>query len=976
ERVLYGLGIIEDITERKRAEEALQAQACALAAQTKRLEALAGLSRTVSGTLVDPQQVFQAVVQATTQLLEDSTANLWLMEGDEKTLRLQADSARKPHLRQHTRIPMGQGLVGSIAQEKRPLLVEDVQKDPRAKNVDWHRAEGIHATLGVPLLLGEKCLGALTVNRRSSTTFDEADLDLLSAFAAQAATALENARLYHETRTRAEKLEALATLGRSVSASLDPQRVLDFVVQSTARLLGANLARLWLWDEAVGALRHGATAGDPDLTPYPRHLFRSGEGLIGLAFERREALVTESPTTDPRYLLKDWVQEKGIRTIAAVPLLIGDQALGILTAVRRTAEPFRDEGVGLLQSFAAQAAIAITNARLFRETQTRAEKLAALAELSRTVSGSLNPQHVLDFVVQATARLLEVSLARLWLWNESAGQLELAASAGEPDLVLYPRDAFQAGEGLVGLAYKKRETLATDSPATDPRYVLQEWAREKGIQSIAAIPLLVGDKAVGVLSAARRAPGPYQTEELDLLGSFAAQAAIAITNARLFRETQTRAEKLKALAELSRTVTATLDPAQVFAFIIQASCDLLSASVATLWTVEGEELHLQAGRGLHSDRRVHRHFRLGEGMVGWIAQHRQPMVVPEFADDPQVRNRDWAIAEGLHAFAGVPLLVEARCVGVLCVIRTSPQPFGPDEMALLTAFADQAAIAIEHTRLYQEIRQHAVGLEQIVQTRTAELRQRNFELEAANRAKSQFLTTMSHELRTPLNAILGFSELLQDQAFGPLTPKQQRYVQNIWTSGRHLLELINDVLDLAKVEAGKLQLHLDPFDVRAVLQAACDHIRPQATANGLELTLDLGSDLPHLYADPLRLKQILYNLLSNAVKFTPSGGRVTIRVRSVDSDMEFAVQDTGIGIKQEDLPRLFETFTQLDASLGRQHQGTGLGLALTKNLVELHGGRIWVESPGEGQGSIFTFTLPREGPRVPGQLEATSPFST
>ncbi|HEY4720035.1 MAG TPA: ATP-binding protein, partial [Candidatus Methylomirabilis sp.] len=335
-------------------------------------------------------------------------------------------------------------------------------------------------------------------------------------------------------------------------------------------------------------------------------------------------------------------------------------------------------------------------------------------------------------------------------------------------------------------------------------------------------------------------------------------------------------------------------------------------------------------------------------------------------------------------FADVPLIAQGRPIGVLGVDRKySRRPLEPATVELLQLFAGQAALAIENARLYEEQRLSAQHLESTVETRTRELQEAMRRVEQASRFKSEFLATMSHELRTPLNAIIGFSELLRDQQFGPLNDKQTRYVQNVWTSGKYLLQLINDILDLSKVEAGKLEIQPESLDLGEALHAALNQLRSLAEPKGLHMDLRMADGLALLTADPVRFNQILYNLLSNAVKFTPPGGKITLsaRVQRATSNVqsskshdvgpwtsdeqtfvEISVEDTGIGIKAEDLPRLFQEFTQLDASLSRQHQGTGLGLALTKKLVELHGGRIWAESRGEGQGTTFTFTLPLKRP--------------
>ena len=316
-----------------------------------------------------------------------------------------------------------------------------------------------------------------------------------------------------------------------------------------------------------------------------------------------------------------------------------------------------------------------------------------------------------------------------------------------------------------------------------------------------------------------------------------------------------------------------------------------------------------------------------------------------------------------RVFAIIPLVVQGRAIGVLGADRKhTRQSLEPATRELLQLFAAQAGIAIEHARLYEELRLAAIQLEAKVEARTRELQAANARLEEASHFKSEFLTNMSHELRTPLNSIIGFSELLEDQGFGPLTEKQNRYVRNVWTSGKHLLDLINDILDLSKVEAGKIELHMETFSLREALGAALTMVRPQAVKKKISLRSEIVPET-RVTADPLRFKQIMYNLLSNAIKFTPEGGQVSVAARTVeDAFVEIAVTDTGIGIKAEDVPRLFQEFIQLDSFLGKQHEGTGLGLALTKRLVELHGGKIWAESPGPGQGTTFTLTLPTTGP--------------
>jgi signal transduction histidine kinase len=231
------------------------------------------------------------------------------------------------------------------------------------------------------------------------------------------------------------------------------------------------------------------------------------------------------------------------------------------------------------------------------------------------------------------------------------------------------------------------------------------------------------------------------------------------------------------------------------------------------------------------------------------------------------------------------------------------------------------------------------------------------QLDAANRHKSEFLASMSHELRTPLNAIIGFSEVLQERMFGELNAKQAEYVGDIVASGRHLLALINDILDLSKIEAGRMELQLVPFSLPASIEDTLTLVRERAARQGIALELDVHERVDEVVADERKIKQVLLNLLSNAVKFTPAGGRVGVRVALADGMVEIAVRDSGIGIAPQDQEAIFEEFRQVGADEARKREGTGLGLALARRFVELHGGKIWVES-AVGRGSTFTFTLP------------------
>jgi signal transduction histidine kinase/DNA-binding response OmpR family regulator len=477
---------------------------------------------------------------------------------------------------------------------------------------------------------------------------------------------------------------------------------------------------------------------------------------------------------------------------------------------------------------------------------------------------------------------------------------------------------------------------------------------------------------------------------------------------------QTRTQQLEAVRHVTEEITRELELSQVLSLIIHRSIELVGADsgIVRLWDESQELLIPHSHVGMPPDRLFR--LRLGEGVAGIVAQRRAGMIVNDFQTSsvvsPHIRQ-----GSAVCATLAQPLLYRDRLVGVISIFRETPaRPFNEEDRDLLGLFAAHAAIAIENARLYQQIQQHAATLEQRVQERTQELAAANQQLQDASRHKSEFLANMSHEIRTPLNSIIGFAELLREQGMGPLTERQARYLTHIANGGKHLVQLIGDILDLSKVEAGKFILQPEPLPVKETLEDILVIARGLANKKAQEIQVEIAPDLPSLHADPVRFKQILFNLLSNAVKFTPAKGRITLRAfQKAESRRQKAegsgqlaasgdqrpeggrqkaegretiepallptaecplptlvieVKDTGIGIKPEDLPRLFQEFVQLERTQKeRQEEGTGLGLALTKRLVELHGGRIWAESEGERQGSTFTVVLPFEGPEGSGQ---------
>jgi len=577
------------------------------------------------------------------------------------------------------------------------------------------------------------------------------------------------------------------------------------------------------------------------------------------------------------------------------------------------------------------------------------EQQTATAEILRVIASSpTDLQPVMDAVAENAARVCgatDASIRRI-----DGDTLRLVSRFGSmppgaPDVIPVRRE-YPSGRSII----ERRTIHIGDLDLLD---ATEYSGMTRDARTVLATPLMRRGEPIGAILIRRADVEPFTDKQIDLLKTFADQAVIAIENVRLFQELQARTrelarsvDELKALGEVGRAVSSTLDLETVLSTIVSQASQLSGTDGGAIYEYdeEAEEFHLRATQNLAMDfvelLRSTR-IRKGEGAVGRMAVTFEPTQIPDIELDPtyQSRLRDAALREGYHALLAVPLLRENRIIGGLIVNRKTSGEFSPDVIELLRTFAAQSALAIQNAQLFQEIEE------------------KGHQLEVANRHKSEFLASMSHELRTPLNAVIGFSEVLLDRMFGELNPKQDEYLQDILTSGRHLLSLINDILDLAKIEAGRMELEVTDFHLPQAIDNAITLVRERAARRAITLAVDVDSRLGEIKGDERKVKQVLLNLLSNAIKFTPEGGRVDVQAALAGGVAEISVIDTGVGIAPEDHEAVFEEFRQVGTDYAKKHEGTGLGLTLSRRFVELHGGRIWVKSQLD-QGATFTFTLP------------------
>ena len=595
------------------------------------------------------------------------------------------------------------------------------------------------------------------------------------------------------------------------------------------------------------------------------------------------------------------------------------------------------------------------------------EYQTATAEILKVISSS--PDHVqpiLDAVAERSRILCRAHGSRVWLVEGdhlrayTGYTLEDGSESGRGDVL--PLRA----TSVVGQACLEARTLHIEdvAPLVDSRYGDAGPSQSRhGFHTVLAVPMLRDAEVVGVIAVLRAQVSPFSPAEIRLVETFADQALIAIENVRLFNETREALEQQMATAEVLQVISHSVaDAKPVFDTILDSCERLFAATGIGIYLIDDAGLLHKAGfRGTREkpERALAGGFpRPLDGTATALAvRERRVVHYPDVlaSSDAPASLRRIAEAAGSYSIAFAPMLWEDRGIGAIQVSRDPPNPFTEKELALLRTFAGQAVIAIQNARLFNEIQD------------------KSRQLELANQHKSEFLANMSHELRTPLNAIIGFSEVLAEQMFGEVNDKQLEYLRDIHSSGQHLLSLINDILDLSKIEAGRMELDLVRFDLGMLLDNSLTLVRERATRHGLTLELEVAGDLAGWVADQRKIKQVVINLLSNAVKFTPPGGRVTVRARRIGEGAtaiaEVAVVDTGIGIAPDQQALVFEEFRQAGGDFLRKAEGTGLGLALARRFVELHGGGIRVES-APGRGSAFVFVLPQKVVEEAAVLEA------
>ena len=935
--------------------------------------ATADVLKVISRSTFDLQTVLDTLVESASRLCAANDTTILLRKGER--LHIQAHCGAIPV---GSRRPLGRGWVsGRTVLDREVIHVHDLAAagDEFPLGREIAQQFGHRTTLGIPLMSEDKAIGCLLLRRTVVQPFTPQQIALLQTFADQAVIAIDNTRLFDEVQARTEELgeslqqqTATADILAVISNSLDDtQPVFDAIVQSGLKLFANATIMIALADGnqvklAAVADRDPARI-DAVRRRFPVPLIR--EYMHGVAI--LDAKVVDIPDAEnaPPELASGSSNflATGNRAITIMPMMRGDAAIGVLSVVRLASGPLSDKQLDVLKAFASQTVIAIENTRLLNELRQRTEDLSeslqqqtATADVLKVISRSaFDLQVVLQTLTESAAQLCEAEMAGIvrpkdgehyWVTSHNFTPAFMELVKNRP--ILRDRGSIAGRCLLDGRVVHVPDVLA------DPDFTYGDVQKLGGYRTALGVPLLREGNPIGVIILTRATVCPFTDKQIELLTTFADQAVIAIENVRLFDEVKARTEELSeslqqqtATADVLKVISrSTFDLQAVLDTLVQSAARLCDADHAWLFRRDGEGYRWAASFGHSTDEhaRIRDYFKdqlvlPGRGsLIGRTALEGKPTHITDVFADPEYK---WLEAQEVGRYRttfGVPLLREGVTIGVVALTRSEVRPFTDKQIELATTFADQAGIAIENVRLFDEIQD------------------KSRQLAEASKHKSQFLANMSHELRTPLNAILGYTELILDNIYGDTPDKMREVLDRIQRNGRHLLGLINDVLDLSKIEAGQLNLSLANYSLKDVVQSVYSAVEALAKEKQIALRVEVPPHLPAARGDERKLTQVLLNLVGNAIKFTDAG-EVAIKASAANGAFTVAVRDTGPGIAEPEQAKIFEEFQQANSSITKKKGGTGLGLAIAKRIVELHGGRLWVES-SPGHGSTFSFTVP------------------
>ncbi|MDY6875439.1 MAG: GAF domain-containing protein [Chloroflexota bacterium] len=1030
-------------------------------------DTLREISRAVGSTL-ELDEVLSLVLRQAKRVLTYDTASIMLFANGEPAMVAVAGYEDEELVKAEVSPRLDDSpILQAMAHDHRPVVIADVREDERWIWVPG--AEGIRAWIGVPLLVRDEMVGALMVDSARPGSYTEADVAIAQALAHQVAVAVENARLYQAEHRGREVAEALQETARVVNASLNLEQVLPLILEQLAQVIRYDSSAVLLLED--GRFKVTAGRGFPDLEAALRLSYSMAEdNLPSAVMHARRPLIIDDVQADPR-----WQPDPGITHIhgwIGAPLIARDRVIGVLTVDSRRPGDYNEEDGQLVFAFANQAAVAIENARLFEAEQGQRQEAETLREMALALTTSLDRNQVVQRIL--------IQLQQVVPYDTASIQLLVRSETGQSDrLEIVGGYGFSDLQGVLGVSFSVDEDnpnsevvrtrfpfIVDDAPATCETF--RRIPRARHVRSWLGVPMLVGEQLVGLIALDKQEPGFYAEEHAQLALAFAAQAAIAVENARLYEQARQeiaerqraeealkrRATQLATLGEVGRQITSLLELDPLLDHIVNLIREAFAYHYVSILLIDSTtgELALRAGAGYDVEAAKSLRLKVGEdGICGQVVASGEPRLVGDVSRDP-----DYYLLEVLsdtRSELTVPIQVKGQVVGVLDVQSTGLEALDEEDLFTLRTLADQVAVALENAGLYRELRNHAEELEQRVRERTAQIQAQyarsqailrstsdgiivtddrgaiiqtnpvaqawlaqtlspddatrlreavrgvaqrpeahpetvlelaglDLELSAApiseprtgkaamvvaihdvshlkalNRMKSRFISNVSHELRTPITTIKLYATLLRQTA----PEKRGRYLEALELEADQLVCLVEDILQISHVDAGWIEVKPQLTSMNELTRVSVGRYYALARDRSLILEYQPAEPGPVALVDPEQTMQVLNNLVLNAIRYTLDGGRIVVSTGKQEADGRIwstvTVTDTGIGIPEDELPHIFDRFFRGEEPRLMQVPGTGLGLAIVKDVVEMHGGRVTVESR-VGEGTTFTAWLP------------------
>jgi len=940
---------------RKRAEDVRREDEVRIHRRTDELSALYETARDIA-TQRDTKTLLQAIVDRVASLLNAAGGSIYLWDAEHDELELRVAHGYQGFVGK--RVLPGEGLVGQVIQTLQPMCVDDYRVwEHRSPKFD---AMPVTAVMAVPMSYSGELVGALSVNEFSPgegaplRKYTGSEMEQLAFFASLAAGAVHNARLFEETRQHLVELELLYQASLSAAQIHSAQAVAQRIVDTLERLLNWN-GSIWLVEDQRPVLLAHSTMGlkgqafKEMSSRYSERITSLDVGIIGWVIKNGRALRTGNVKNNPHFI----PTQEEVNSELCTPLKIGNRAIGCINVESAFLDAFSKNDERLLNTLANQAAIAIENARLFEETRRRAVRQVALnAIIGASARAGTSLDEILKIALEQTLKALSLDMGAVWLsWSPRSVQ-RVTSLGVSPSIGTLMANA--AISGNISLSH----TLVV-SDWQNVKYGFAEMFQSMGMHSAIAVPLLSKEKQIGGLVISSPVVRHWTTEEITLVEAIGREVGLAAERAKLFEETTNRVNELEAVNKVSTSLRLAQSLQGMLPHLVDETLRALDTETGGVWLydLEQDKLRQVIGRGWCLKAAQLEMVR-GENLLGSVLTSGDIYFSDDVATDSQASPDLRELAPAGWSAVCVPIRTEQETIGLLMVSAPSPREFTGEDARLLVTLTEIAGNAIHRMRLNEQTMRHAVELETRVAERTAELQAALQNAQAADRLKSEFVANINHELRTPLTNLVLYYQMLRAQP----TVKMEERLDVIGRELQRLRNLIEDLLNLSRLDLGQVTFRLVLCDLNSLIQTLVNDRRALAQERGLTLCAELQPDLQPVSLDEQTMLQAVSNLLTNALIYTPSGGKVLVTTMNAQNagqpQVGFSVQDTGSGVSTEDLPHLFERFYRGKAAYTSGAPGTGLGLAIVKQVVDHHHGRIEVQNGPDGHGAIFTVWLP------------------